>query len=428
MQSMKVVKFKAELTDQQIELFEKTNLEQVRLFNFALNYLYKKFSYKEIDKFLPTGQEANFLIADIRKKAKEKGILSISHSQISDQTIKGLITNFSQYRRHIYGLNNMSDKQKDDYQKKYNKPWYKAKRINFIKDDHKSLTLRIPNNNQTKIISSNKIKLQAFKTIKIKGRFDQYQHYKISLVNLKRFKNGAFELQLTLSYDSIKPKTTNKSLNSLTSHGYDWGLKGQSAMISDDGLIVSFKESTDQKLEDLLLKIKRTNHKLSKQKPNSNTYNQLQQSLNKFYAKRSNIVKQELWMITNTIIERSDIIIIEDLTPKSMRYKSGKNKGFNRKLALRQPAQLIQYIQSSCDRNNKLLIKVNPYKTSQVDFETKEVNKKELSVRVYTNSLGNKIDRDINAAKNIKYWGLNPKEHIGFKENKVTLENIRSYR
>ena len=425
---MKVVKFKADLTGQQIELFEKTNLEQVRLFNFALNYLYKKFSYKKIEKFLPTGQKANFLIADIRKRAKEKGILAISHSQISDQTIKGLITNFSQYRKHIYGLNHMSDNKKEEYYKKHKKSWYKAKRVNFIKDLNKVFTLRIPNNNQTRILSSNKIKIQAFKDIKIKGRFNQYQNYKISLVNLKRFKNGTFELQVTLAYNTEKPKLTKKSLNSLESHGYDWGLKGQSSMISDDGLKINFRDKTDHKLEELLLKIRRTGRKLSKEKKNSNTYNQLQQSLNKFYAKRSNIVKQELWMIANTIIERSDIIIIEDLTPKSMRYKTGENKGFNRKLSLRQPGQLIQYIQSSCDRHNKLLIKVNPYKTSQVDFETKEVNKKDLSVREYINSLGNKVDRDINAAKNIKYWGLNPEEHIGFKENKLALENIRSCR
>jgi Transposase and inactivated derivatives len=304
---------------------------------------------------------------------------------------------------------------KDEDWKKKNTNWYKRKRVNFIKE--KKIALRIPNNNQTKIISKREIKIQAFGIIKIKGSLEGLDKYKISLVTIKPFKNGTYQLQITLFYNSEKDKTlAGKSIK-----GYDLGIKNNNVMIADDGQIITLNQQIDNKLISIQNKINHINTKISKTNPKGNLYKKLQQLKNKWFAKRVNISNQELWRIANLISNQSDIIAVEDLKSKTMRNKTNK---FNYKLSIRQPGKLIHYIECVANRNNKLLIKVNPYKTSQYDFETGEVSKKDLSIREYINSNGNLVDRDVNATKNIKHWALNPLEHIGYKTKQLKKNEI----
>ena len=407
----RVFKFKALLTDKQKQLFSETEKEQQLFFNYSLNCLYHQYGIKKINRFFPKGMKKNYLISKLRKEAQQKGILNKSHSQISDATLKNLLVNFEQYRKHLWGLSTNKD---EDWKVK-NQNWYKRKRVNFVKE--KRVALRIPNNNQTKILSKREIKIQAFGIIKIKGSLEGLDKYKISLVTIKPFKNGTYQLQITLFYNSEKDKTiTGKSIK-----GYDWGIKDNNVMIADDGQIITLNQQIDNKLLFIQNKINYLNSKISRTNPNSKLYQKLQQLKNKWFTKRVNISNQELWRIANLISNQSDIIAVEDLKSQTMRNKSNK---FNYKLSIRQPGKLIHYIECVVNRKNKLLIKVNPYKTSQYDFETGEVSKKDLSIREYINRNGNLVDRDVNAAKNIKHWALNPLEHIGYKTKQLNKNEI----
>lgn len=409
----RVFKFKALLTDKQKQLFSETEKEQQLFFNYSLNCLYHQYGIKRINRFFPKGMQKNYLISKLRKEAQQKGVLNKSHSQISDATLKNLLVNFEQYRKHLWGLSINKD---DDWKDK-NPNWYKRKRVNFVKE--KKMALRIPNNNQTKILSKREIKVQHFGVIKITGSLENLNKYKISLVTIKPFKNGTYQLQITLFYNSEKDKTlTGKYIK-----GYDWGIKDNNVMIADDGQIIILNQQIDNKLISIQNKINHINTKISKTNPKSKLYKNLQQLKNKWFAKRVNVSNQELWRIANLISNQSDIIAVEDLKSKTMRNKSNK---FNYKLSIRQPGKLIHYLECVVNRNNKLLIKVNPYKTSQYDFETGEVIKKDLSIREYINSNGNLIDRDVNAAKNIKHWALNPLEHIGYKTKQLNKNEIIS--
>jgi Transposase and inactivated derivatives len=407
----RVFKFKALLTDKQKQLFSETEKEQQLFFNYSLNCLYHQYGIKKINRFFPKGMQKNYLISKLRKEAQQKGILNKSHSQISDATLKNLLVNFEQYRKYLWGLYINKD---DDWKDK-NPNWYKRKRVNFIKE--KKMALRIPNNNQTKILSKREIKVQHFGVIKLTGSLKGLDKYKISLVTIKPFKNGTYQLQITLFYNSEKDKTlTGKSVK-----GYDWGIKDNNVMIADDGQIITLNSQVDNALLSIQNKINLFNKKISKTNPKSNLYQKLQKLKNKWLVKRVNVSNQELWRIANLISNQSDVIAVEDLKSKTMRNKSNK---FNYKLSLRQPSKLIHYLECVVNRNNKLLIKVNPYKTSQYDFETGEVSKKDLSIREYVNSKGYLVDRDVNAAKNIKNWALNPLEHIGYKTKQLNKNEI----
>ena len=160
----RVFKYKALLTDKQKQLFSETEKEQQLFFNYSLNCLYHQYGIKRINRFFPKGMQKNYLISKLRKDATQKGILNKSHSQISDATLKNLLVNFEQYRKYLWGLSINKD---DDWKGK-NPNWYKRKRVHFIKE--RKMALRIPNNNQTKILSKKEIKIQAFGIIKIKKR------------------------------------------------------------------------------------------------------------------------------------------------------------------------------------------------------------------------------------------------------------------
>lgn len=59
-------------------------------------------------------------------------------------------------------------------------------------------------------------------------------------------------------------------------------------------------------------------------------------------------------------------------------------------------------LQYKVDWYGKQAIGVAPAYTTQTDYETGEVVKMPLDVRKYVNSLGHVIDRDLNAALNIR--------------------------
>ena len=93
---------------------------------------------------------------------------------------------------------------------------------------------------------------------------------------------------------------------------------------------------------------------------------------------------------------------------------SAQSRGFNRRLALVKPDRLSEITTWAAQRAGTTLLKVDPYHTSQVEFgqHPSTAKKRGLSEREWTSPFtGELIDRDINAAKNILAWGLNPSDH-----------------
>ena len=67
---------------------------------------------------------------------------------------------------------------------------------------------------------------------------------------------------------------------------------------------------------------------------------------------------------------------------------------------------------------------MDPYKTSQVEYGTKYESKQELKEvtedgkRIYVSAhTGKEVDRDDNAALNIKEWGLHPEKHAKLRDH-----------
>ena len=121
--------------------------------------------------------------------------------------------------------------------------------------------------------------------------------------------------------------------------------------------------------------------------------------------------------LANTLCSKYDLIAIEGVSPRGMRRSgrgSAQSRGFNRRLALVKPGRLSEIMTWVAQRSGTTLLKVDPYRTSQVEFgqHPSTAKKRGLSEREWISPFtGELIDRDINAAKNILAWGLNPSDH-----------------
>ena len=77
---------------------------------------------------------------------------------------------------------------------------------------------------------------------------------------------------------------------------------------------------------------------------------------------------------------------------------------------------MTQFIEMLANRTGRTLIKVDAYKTSQVEYGTKHEEKHDTSIREWVSThTGKLINRDLNASLNILDWGLNPEHHIKLK-------------
>ena len=114
------------------------------------------------------------------------------------------------------------------------------------------------------------------------------------------------------------------------------------------------------------------------------------------------------------MLESIDVVALENLDSFTMRKPgkaNAKTKGFNSKLSVLSPYKQIQFIIQLANRLGKTVLLVDSKYTSQFDHGTTNYRKHGLDERGWYNELGEWIDRDINAAKNILIWALNPELH-----------------
>ena len=146
----------------------------------------------------------------------------------------------------------------------------------------------------------------------------------------------------------------------------------------------------------------------------------LNRQIQRLFAKRSQLLVETYRQMMPQIVGNHQVIVIERLDTKDMRKpgkRAGKDRGFNRKLSLIKPTILQSVLANYAWKHNVRIIKVDSYKTSQVEFGTNHIQKHLLDEREFPsiNNPSVAIGRDVNAAKNILDWGLHPDHHIKVK-------------
>ena len=137
-------------------------------------------------------------------------------------------------------------------------------------------------------------------------------------------------------------------------------------------------------------------------------YTRAKRMVAKYSEKERNKRNDYIQKYTTKLVKEFDTIVIEDLKPSNM----VKNHKLARAVANAGWRSLRTMLEYKTEWYGKTLIVINPAYTSQVDFETGEIQKKGLKIREYTNSNGTLVDRDVNASKNILKWGLHPETRV----------------
>ena len=189
--------------------------------------------------------------------------------------------------------------------------------------------------------------------------------------------------------------------------GIDLGVKDFAIINDDKGLYRKYK-SLSSKLIPLHRRIEIYNKILSKKCYGSNNYEKARIKLNRTYERIGNIRKDFLHKISTHITTRYKYICIEDLKVSNMM----KNKNLSKYIAeqgWRDFRTMLEYkaVKNDC----KIIIADKWFPSSQIcsccGNVLKGGDKLKLSQRTYhCHECNNKIDRDYNAAVNLKLYGM----------------------
>ena len=434
------------LSYQQIELYEKAISTQNELYQFTLKYLYKTYGRKHIGRPLPFGIGINIISNKIKALfIKEKyGLerwnvkkLGLS-SHAANEFLKTTFTNFAQYRKRLEQARKMSDTEKYNFRMnitkdkngKHKNPkhrsWYRKGSMNFLRNNNsfRTITSQKLLNGNTKLVSPHHLNVADFGEMMVFENLKNINFKEIALTKIKRLPDNTFRLQITFTREK-KRVPQDKVV------GADWNMfKNEIFRTSENkGIFIPkqvIKKASILEFEKDRFKSLRDNE--YNQRGKTALWQKYQRKQAKLSAKRANILTETYRTLAHKLVDDFDTIIIEKIDVFEMRKRSlsmnkRQNKGKNKRLALIKPYELSKIVESLVNRQNKTLIKVDSYKTSQVEYGTKYESKHELKEvnedgkRIYISAYtGKKIDRDYNAALNIKEWGLHPEKHIKLRD------------
>jgi len=152
--------------------------------------------------------------------------------------------------------------------------------------------------------------------------------------------------------------------------------------------------------------------KREKVRRGSREWKRRMQKKRKLYARIENIRENHGHHVANAIVGRASLIAVEKLNVKGMMAKGGAHKrGLNRSIADASMSALIGKLRYKADVSGVEFVEVSARGTSQACSGCGAVVKKGLEVRVHNcPECGLKLDRDVNAARNILQRALQGKE------------------
>lgn len=207
-------------------------------------------------------------------------------------------------------------------------------------------------------------------------------------------------------------KTPTQPINEVT--GIDLGIKVLATC--SDGTIFENPKALKKNLK----KLKRKQRQLSKKKKGSKNREKAKRKLAKLYNKISNIRKDASHKATSSIVQKNNVIVLEDLSVSGMmkNHKLAQSIGDASFYAFR---QMIEY---KAKWNGRTVIIANRfYPSSKLDHKSGKVNNSlTLADRTIIHDDGTTTDRDINASINLKNYYLNNLHTASSAEIKVCGE------
>ena len=199
----------------------------------------------------------------------------------------------------------------------------------------------------------------------------------------------------------------NKSSKEDSYIGIDLGVKDFATINDDKGLYKKYK-SLNSKLIPLHERINIYNKILSRKCYKSNNYEKARTKLNRTYERINNIRKDFLHKLSTHITTKYKYICIEDLKVSNMI----RNKNLSKYISQQGWREFRTMLEYKAEKNDcKIIVADKWFPSSQICSCCGNVlqgdSKIKLSQRIYhCHECNNKIDRDYNAAVNLKLYGM----------------------
>lgn len=362
---LKAMKYRIYPSKTQIQLIEKHFGSTRFLYNYFLDYRQKEYAKgnKKVG-YIVTQAELTKL-----KKLDEYVWLNECGSQSLQMALRDLDSSYSRF-----------------FKKKGGYPKFKSKR-------HTTQSFTAPQNIK---VANNRVYLPKFTKdgIKVKLHREIPKEAILKQATVSRQNNQYFVSILIDDTVSI-PKPT-KAKNAV---GLDMGITD--LMITSDGKKYANKKYFVKSQKQL----KKLQRRLSKKKKGSNNRQKAKLRVQKLHTKISNQRKDTLHKISNEIANQYDIICLETLNVKGM----VKNRRFAQSIADVAWSEFMRQLEYKAIWRGKTVIKIDQwFPSSQICSHCgASAGKKSLNIREWKcPECQIKHDRDINAAINIKNYGL----------------------
>lgn len=197
---------------------------------------------------------------------------------------------------------------------------------------------------------------------------------------------------------TLKESPIKKPILESTSVGLDFGIKD--LIITSDGEIFE----NQKYFKRMKSKLRIEQRSLSRKKKGSNNWQKQRKVVAKIYEKITNQRLDYLHKISTQLVRAYDTVCIEDLSVESML----KERNMSALIADASWRTLRTMLEYKCGWYGKNLSTIGRFEPSskrcnQCGYINKHLK---LSDRIWTCENGHVLDRDINAANNIKYYGL----------------------
>ncbi len=266
-----------------------------------------------------------------------------------------------------------------------------AKFPTFKKKRHKqSYTTNVVNGN-IKWLNGH-IQLPKLKMVKIKQHREIPSDYLLKSCTISVTSSGKYYISILTEYEKeIKNKDIEKVV------GLDFAMDG--LFVDSEGKKANYPKFYRQMLE----KLAKEQRKLSRKKKDSSNWNKQRIRVAKMQEKIANQRKNFLHHQSKELVSNCDAVVIEDLNMKGM----SQALKFGKSVADNGWGMFTSFLQYKLKEQGKQLIKIDKWfpstKTCSCCGNTQPMP---MNVRMYVCSCGLNLDRDYNAALNIKKEGI----------------------
>lgn len=229
--------------------------------------------------------------------------------------------------------------------------------------------------------------------MKIKQHREIPKDYKLKSCTVSQDPDGGYYISVLCAYEKIiKQQKAEKII------GLDFSMK--ELYVDDKGRIPEYPRFYRKAQE----RLAREQRKLSKCEKGSNNREKQRKKVAKLYKKVSNQRKDFLHKQSRQITNAYDAVVVENLNMKDM----SKALGFGKSVHDNGWGMFLLFLEYKLTEAGKQFVKVDKWFPSSKSCSVCGKKKDELSLseRVYICECGNMMDRDQNAAINIRQEGL----------------------